>query len=74
MEEDYDVPVLSNNPTMTQIKTHKEMKMKKSKAKTCLFVVVSSTIFTRIMSRKTTKSIWDYLKDKYAGDERIRGM
>ena len=74
MEEDYDVHVLPNNPTMTQIKTHKEIEMKKLKAKACLFVAVSTTIFTRIMSHKTTKSIWDYLKEEYAGDERIRGM
>ena len=74
VDEDYDVPVLPNNPTMTQIKTHKEMKTKKSKAKACLFAAVSTTIFTRIMSRKTAKSIWDYLKEEYAGDERIRGM
>ena len=74
VEEDYDVPVLPNNPTMTQIKTHKEMKTKKSKAKACLFVAVSTTIFTRIMSHKTAKSIWDYLKEEYAVDERIRGM
>jgi len=33
VKEDYDVPVLPNNLTMTQIKTHKEMKTKKSKAK-----------------------------------------
>jgi len=68
MEEDYDVPVLPNNPTMTQIKTHKEMKTKKSKAKACLFATVSSIIFTRIISRKTSKSIWDYLKEEYIGD------
>jgi hypothetical protein len=74
VEEDYDVHVLPNNSTMTQIKTYKEMKTKKSKAKACLFAAVSSTIFTRIMSRKTVKSIWDYLKEEYAGDERIRGM
>ena len=74
VEEDYDIPILPNNPTMAQIKTHKEKKMKKSKAKACLFVAVSSTIFTRIISCKTAKSIWDYLKEEYAGDERIRGM
>ncbi|XP_020597990.1 uncharacterized protein LOC110037632 [Phalaenopsis equestris] len=38
------------------------MKTKKSKAKACLFAAVSSKIFTRIMSLKTTKGIWDYLK------------
>ncbi|ESR36898.1 hypothetical protein CICLE_v10030169mg [Citrus x clementina] len=52
----------------------KEKKMKKSRAKGCLFTVVSSTIFTRIMSFKTTKSMWDYLKKEYAGDEKIKGM
>ena len=29
---------------------------------------------TRIMSLKTAKEIWDYLKVEYEGDERIRGM
>ncbi|XP_059310118.1 uncharacterized protein LOC132061292 [Lycium ferocissimum] len=39
-----------------------------------LFVVVSTTIFTRIMSLTSPKEIWDYLKKEYVGDERIRGM
>ena len=64
VEDDYAIPALLNNPTMTQIKSHKELKTKKSKAKACLFAAVSSTIFIRIMSHKTTKSIWDYLKEK----------
>ncbi|XP_024020485.1 uncharacterized protein LOC112091339 [Morus notabilis] len=74
VEEDYEIPALPNNPTMAQIKAQKEKKTKKSKAKACLFAAVSSTIFMRIMSLKTAKSIWDYLKEEYAGDERIRGM
>ncbi|KAJ6416963.1 hypothetical protein OIU84_002780 [Salix udensis] len=59
---------------MTQIKSHKERKTKKSKAKACLFAVVSTTIFTRIMSLQSAKDVWDYFKKEYAGDERIRGM
>ena len=74
VEEDYGVPPLPNNPTVAQIKNHKEGKTKKSKAKACLFAAVSSTIFTKIMSLKTAKAIWDYLKEEYAGDEKIRGM
>ena len=31
-------------------------------------------IFMRIMSLKTAKKIWDYLKVEYEGDERIRGL
>ena len=74
VEEDYDIPLLPDNPTVDQIKAQKEKKTKKSKAKACLFAAVSSTIFTRIMSLKTTKEIWDYLKTEYEGNERIRGM
>jgi hypothetical protein len=63
-----------NNPTVAQIKNHKERKTRKSKAKACLFAAVSTTIFTRLMSLKSTKNVWDYLKKEYAGDDRIRGM
>jgi len=74
VEDDYEVHLLPTNPTVAQIKNHKERKTRKSKAKACLFVVVSTTIFTRIMSLKSAKDVWDYLKKEYAGDERIRGM
>jgi len=74
VEEDYDISALPNNPTIAQIKAHKEKKTKKSKAKACLFAAVSSTVFTRIMSLKTAKEVWDYLKEEYSGDERIKGM
>ncbi|XP_042415307.1 uncharacterized protein LOC122004492 [Zingiber officinale] len=74
LDVDYEIPVLPANPTMAQIKVHKEKKTKKSKAKACLFAAVSATIFSRIMSLQTAKEIWDYLKSKYEGDERIRGM
>ena len=74
VEEDWDIPLLPENSTVAQIKAQKEKKTKKSKAKACLFAAVSSTIFTRIMSLKTTKEIWDYLKTEYEGNESIRGM
>jgi hypothetical protein len=51
-----------------------ERKIKKAKAKTCLFVVVSTTIFIRIMSIKSANDVWDYLKEEYVGDERIHDM
>ncbi|KAF2292238.1 hypothetical protein GH714_017923 [Hevea brasiliensis] len=73
-EEDYEVPPLPGNPTMAQIKTHKEKKTKKSKAKNCLFAAVSPTIFSKIISLGSAKAIWDFLKNEYKGDERIRGM
>ncbi|XP_034695744.1 uncharacterized protein LOC117921907 [Vitis riparia] len=74
VEEDYEIIPLPSNPTMAQIKHHKERKIRKSKVKACLYVVVSSTIFTYIMSFRSTKAIGDYLKIEYEEDERIRGM
>jgi hypothetical protein len=74
VEEDYQVPPLPPNPTMAQLKNNKEQRMRKSKAKAVLFSAVAPTIFTRIMSLKSAKAIWDYLKEEFAGDERIKGM
>ncbi|KAA8524978.1 hypothetical protein F0562_011384 [Nyssa sinensis] len=74
VEEDYEVLPLPDNPTMAQIKNHMDRKTRKSKAKACLFAVVSSTIFTRVMSLKSAKVIWDYLKTESEGNERIKGM
>jgi len=74
IKEDYEVHLLPTNPIVAQIRNHRERKTRKSKAKACMFAVVSTTIFTRIMSLKLEKDVWDYLKKEYAGDERIRGM
>jgi hypothetical protein len=57
LEENYVVPDLHANPTIAQLKIHKEKKTRKSKAKTCLYAVVSNTIFTRIMNLKYAKGI-----------------
>jgi hypothetical protein len=74
VEEDYEVFPLPNNPTMAQIRNHKEMKTRKSKARASLFAAVSEEIFTRIMTIKSAFEIWNFLKNEYEGDERIRGM
>lgn len=74
VEEDYEIAPLPNNPTVAQMKNHKERKTKKAKAKACLFAGVSKTIFTRIMTLQTASEIWNYLKEEYAGDARIRSM
>ena len=74
MEEDYEITPLPVNLTMNQIKHHNEKRTRKSRAKACLFAAVSSTFFTRIMSLKSAKAIWDYLKKEYEGDERVKGM
>lgn len=52
----------------------KGKKQRKSKARASLFAVVSSSIFTRIITLKTTTEIWDFLKQEYEGNERVKGM
>jgi len=74
VEEDYEVFPLPANPTMAQIKNQKERKARKSKAKATLFAAVSQDIFTRIMTIKSAFEDWNFLKDEYEGDERIKGM
>ena len=74
VEEDYEVPPLPKNPTLAQIKNHKEKRQRKSKAKAYLFTAVAPSIFTRIMTLKSAKIIWDFLKTEYDGNERIKGM
>uniref|UniRef100_M1BDW7 Uncharacterized protein n=1 Tax=Solanum tuberosum TaxID=4113 RepID=M1BDW7_SOLTU len=73
VEEDYEINPLPNNPTVAQIKSHKEKKTIKSKAKATFFAV-STIVFTKIMTLTSPKDIWNYLKKEYARDERIRGM
>ncbi|XP_037493953.1 uncharacterized protein LOC119370272 [Jatropha curcas] len=65
VEDDYVVQPLPANPMVAQIKIHKERKTRKSKAISCLYSAVSSTIFTRIMNLNSAKAIWDYLKNEY---------
>ncbi|XP_006591624.1 uncharacterized protein [Glycine max] len=74
VEENYDVPELPLNPTVAQMKNHKERKTKKAKAKNYLLSTVSKIIFIRIMNFKSTKQIWDDLRSKYQGCERTKGM
>ncbi|KAK9161296.1 hypothetical protein Syun_007637 [Stephania yunnanensis] len=74
VEHEYEVSPLPNNPTVAQMKLHKERRQRKSKAKASLFAAVTSTIFTRIMTMKTTHEIWNFLKGEYEGDERIKDM
>jgi hypothetical protein len=63
VEDDYDISSLPEYPTKAHMKIHKEREIKR--AKTCLFASVSQTVFVKIMTLKTPKEIWDYLKEEY---------
>nr|XP_009790901.1 PREDICTED: uncharacterized protein LOC104238277 [Nicotiana sylvestris] len=73
VEEDYEVTPLGNNPTINQIKIHKEKKTRKAKPKTCLFSAVSHSILTRIMQMQSAAAISNKVRlfGKEFNDERI---
>ncbi|XP_031404434.1 uncharacterized protein LOC116213566 [Punica granatum] len=72
--EDYEVAPLPDNPTINQIKYHKQRVTRKAKAKLCLYAAVSPNIFTRIIRLQSAKAIWDYLKGEYEADQKRKGM
>ncbi|XP_047335750.1 uncharacterized protein LOC124939309 [Impatiens glandulifera] len=74
IEEEYVVLELQTNPTLAQMKNHKEKKTRKSKARANMFVAVSYEIFIRIMTIKSAFKVWKFLKEEYVGNEKIKGM
>ncbi|KAF2288229.1 hypothetical protein GH714_039934 [Hevea brasiliensis] len=74
VEQDYEVPALGDNPTMVQIKTHKEKVTRKAKAMNCLFSAVSPSILSRIMQKKSAAEIWKYLEKEYKGNAKLDNM
>jgi len=56
-----DTNPLPNNPTMAQIKIHREEVSKKFKALSCIQSALSEVIFTRVMTTETAKEAWDKL-------------
>ncbi|XP_010530393.1 PREDICTED: uncharacterized protein LOC104806972 [Tarenaya hassleriana] len=74
VEEDYEIPPLGANPTVTQMRNHKERVTKKAKAKSCIFSAVTPSVLIKIMKLGSAKLMWDFLKSEYEGNEKIRSM
>ncbi|TXG68564.1 hypothetical protein EZV62_003499 [Acer yangbiense] len=74
VDQDKQIPLLRANPTIAQIKQHEEEKMKKEKAVACLHSALTDAVFTSIMHLETAKEIWDELKGRYEGSERVRSI
>ena len=55
VETESELSPLPNNPTLAQIKSHREEKARRYKAKTCIHAAVSESVFTRIMACETAK-------------------
>ncbi|KAL4292046.1 hypothetical protein GQ457_14G011990 [Hibiscus cannabinus] len=74
VEEDNGIPLRSANPTVAQMKIHREKKKMKAKVKSCIFSAVSPSILAKIMNFETPTKIWEHLKEKYAENEKMKSM
>ncbi|KAF3642054.1 putative cyclic phosphodiesterase-like [Capsicum annuum] len=67
-----EVNPLPNNPTMAQIKNHREEVSKKFKALSCIQSALSEVIFARVMASETANEAWDKLEEEFHGSDKIR--
>ena len=58
--------------TEAQQKKLDEMKLKDLKVKNYLFQAIDRTILETILQKNTSKPIWDSMKKKYEGNERVK--
>jgi len=69
-----EIQPLQEDPTIAQIRNYNDEAMRRLKAKTCIYSVVSGIVFTRIMACETSKEAWDTLHEAFQGNERTRQM
>ncbi|XP_016560601.1 uncharacterized protein LOC107859945 [Capsicum annuum] len=72
LEVGAEVNPLPNNPTIGQIKNHREEVSKNFKALSCIQLELSEVIFARVMVSETVKEAWDKLKEEFYGNDKIR--
>ena len=65
---------LPDDPTIAQMREHREERKKRCKALTCIHTAVSDEVFTRIMACDTSKKAWDALKEAFQSNQRTRQM
>ncbi|XP_027103352.1 uncharacterized protein [Coffea arabica] len=68
------VPELSEDPTITEMRAHRDAVKRRSKAMTCIHSAISDAVFTKIMTCETAKEAWDALKVIFQGNDRTRQM
>ncbi|PHT58696.1 ABC transporter C family member 2 [Capsicum baccatum] len=72
--EDTPLQPFPENPTVAQIKSHSDEKLKKFKAKTVIQNSVADSIFSKIIACETSNEAWEKLKKEYQGSDRVRQM
>ena len=72
METGYVEPESGAVLTEAQQKKLDEMKLKDLKVKNYLFQAIDRMILETILQKNTSKQIWDSMKKKYEGNERVK--
>ena len=70
LERGIDEVSSRENPTMAEIKAHKEGYKKNYKALSCLHSTIPDNIFSRIVGATSAKQEWDILKEEFQGSEK----
>lgn len=58
--------------TAVQQKDQEDLKMKDHHVKHFLFQAIDRTVFEQILDRRTSKIIWDSMRKKFGGNERVK--
>lgn len=72
VEEGFTEPAAGIETTAAQQKILEELKMKDHQVKHYLFQATDRVVFEQILDRKTSKIVWDSLKGKFGGNERVK--
>ena len=72
VKDGYTEPAEGIELTAAQKKLFKELKMKDCQVKHYLFQAIDRVVFEQILDRKTSKIIWDSMKRKFGGNERVK--
>lgn len=70
--EGYSEPAEGAEVTAAQKKELEDLKMKDHQVKHYLFQAIDRTVFEQILDRRTSKVIWDSMKKKFGGNERVK--
>lgn len=72
VENDYTLPREGEEQTYAQKKTLDDLMLKDLKAKNYLFQSLDKSILRTITKKGTSKQLWDSMKMKYQGNDRVR--
>ena len=72
VKDGYTEPAEGIELTAAKKKLFEELKMKDCQVKHYLFQAIDRVVFEQILDRKTTKIIWDSMKRKFGGNERVK--